>query len=339
MIEPLYKCDGHRLRPFSQSAQVVCRGGSQPLQRAIVDFGADYAFGQVPDKLEEHYGVSLPSSTVRHITQRHAKSMKEAQEKEVHEPKTSGCDWIVAQRDGSMIPIVETYEETPDKRKDKTLSWKEARRCLAYERGKVTPYFGATFQTSVDKAGQIIFDCACDAGFGNQTEVHALGDGAAWIHEQIEKPFGTQGHYLLDFYPVCEYLSQAAKACCQDEGKEAWLEQHKDFLKEGQTTLVIDALQSHLVPKPVDDKNAPVRACWRYLQNRIDQLDYADAKAHGLPIGSGEIESAHRYIIQKRMKLPGAWWTIDNAKDMLALRVMRANGQWKSYWQDLAKAA
>jgi hypothetical protein len=52
---------------------------------------------------------------------------------------------------------------------------------------------------------------------------------------------------------------------------------------------VIDTLQSHLELKLVDDKNALVRAGWRYLQN---QLDYATAKAHGLHIGSGEIESA-----------------------------------------------
>ncbi len=51
-----------------------------------------------------------------------------------------------------------------------------------------------------------------------------------------------------------------------------------------------------------------------------------------LPIGSGEIESAHRYLIQKRLKLPGAWWLAVNAENMLALRVNRANGEWHNYW-------
>jgi hypothetical protein len=49
-------------------------------------------------------------------------------------------------------------------------------------------------------------------------------------------------------------------------------------------------------------------------------------------IGSGEIESAHRYLIQKRLKLPGAWWQAANAESMLALRVNRANHEWKDYW-------
>ena len=65
------------------------------------------------------------------------------------------------------------------------------------------------------------------------------------------------------------------------------------------------------------DADAPVRACHRYLSNRLDHLDYQGALATGLPIGSGEIESAHRYVVQQRLKRPGAWWTPDNAEAML----------------------
>ena len=50
-----------------------------------------------------------------------------------------------------------------------------------------------------------------------------------------------------------------------------------------------------------------------------------------LPIGSCEIESAHRYIIRKRMKIAGVWWKESNAGNMLSLRVMRADGDWESY--------
>ena len=38
------------------------------------------------------------------------------------------------------------------------------------------------------------------------------------------------------------------------------------------------------------------------------------------------------YLVQKRMKLPGAWWSPENAEHMLALRVCRANCEWQSYW-------
>jgi len=51
-----------------------------------------------------------------------------------------------------------------------------------------------------------------------------------------------------------------------------------------------------------------------------------------MPLGSGEIESAHRYIPQQRLKLPGAWWRPDNVEPMLALRVVRANRWWEDFW-------
>jgi hypothetical protein len=80
------------------------------------------------------------------------------------------------------------------------------------------------------------------------------------------------------------------------------------------------------------DEQAPVRRCHRYLVQRLHRLDDRSAIDQGLPIGSGEIESAHRYLVQKRLKLPGAWWLAANADHMLALRVNRANGEWHDYW-------
>jgi hypothetical protein len=89
----------------------------------------------------------------------------------------------------------------------------------------------------------------------------------------------------------------------------------------------------------VPDCQAAIRSCFRYSNRRQDQLDYPNALANALPIGSGEIESAHRYIVQKRLKLPGSWWCAANADYMLALRLNRANRQWDDYWNQTRKAA
>ena len=86
----------------------------------------------------------------------------------------------------------------------------------------------------------------------------------------------------------------------------------------------------------IPSEQAPVRRCYGYLANRPGQFNYQAAIAANLPIGSGEVESAQRYVIQQRLKLPGAWWTIDNAQAMLNLRVLRENGQWNNYWARLA---
>ena len=77
-------------------------------------------------------------------------------------------------------------------------------------------------------------------------------------------------------------------------------------------------------------------SAYRYLFNRPNRLDYQGAIDSNLPIGSGEIESGHRYVIQNRLKLAGSWWTIENVKAMLALRICRTNQDWDAYWLNLS---
>jgi hypothetical protein len=86
-------------------------------------------------------------------------------------------------------------------------------------------------------------------------------------------------------------------------------------------------LKPHLEPDRTEDKNAPVRRCLRYLSNR----PYPKAQKLGLPVGYEEIESAHRYVIQERLKTAGAWRTPKNARIMLSLRVDCADGYWNRY--------
>jgi hypothetical protein len=292
----------------------------------------------VPKKLREHYGIDAPESTIRKTTLHHAQQMHAQQEDSATPLKTKGCDMMVAEIDGCMLPIVTIGEAEGDKRKQKILHWKEARLALAHELGSVTPKFAATFGGSADKAGQSLLNCAVAAGFGTQTQLHSVGDGAPWIAEQVKSKFGSQGYYLVDFYHVCDYLAAAARVCAPNDSKE-WIETHKKLLKNNDYQQVIKNLTPHLESDAIQDSNAPVRACYRYLSNRCDQLDYKGAIEKGVPIGSGEIESAHRYVIQARLKLSGAWWEAANAETMLTLRTVRANGKWDDYWGNLAEAA
>jgi hypothetical protein len=309
-----------------------------PLQRAITDFGADHAFGQVPKKLQEHYGIDIPVSTARNITGFHGQQMLK-QKEIVSLPLTvPGCLQQVGEIDGCMLPIVTIGEKEGDKRKQKTLHWQEARLVLVHEQGSVTPKFDATFGGSVDDAGQSLMNCAVAAGFGTQTHLHGVGDGATWIANQFETQFGTQASYLIDFYHVCEYLGAASKICAPDN-PAAWMDRQKTLLKNNESAVVIENLTTYLETDDISNDKAPVRACHRYLSNRPEQLDYKGAIAKGLPIGSGEIESAHRYVIQKRLKLPGTWWKAANIEPMLALRTVRENDDWEKYWNNIPLAA
>lgn len=293
------------------------------------------------DKLVEHYGIILSESTIRRITEGHAKNIFEAAKIRHAWPTQAGRSAVViAEMDGGMVPIVEPDATQPDQRKGKKLQWQEAKICLAHPQGSKTLAYGGTLQGDVTTAGQKLFECAVQAGFGARSHVHAVGDGARWIADQVEDQFGAQGSYLLDFYHVCDYLSAAAKAIVPGAANQkTWMEEQKIRLKTQRTDELIQALQPHLEEPDVEDSDAPVRQCHRYLSHRREQLDYQSALDSDLPIGSGEIESAHRYIVQKRLKLPGAWWCAANADYLLALRLNRANRQWGAYWAEDWKQA
>jgi uncharacterized protein UPF0236 len=313
----------------------------------ITDFAADQPFAQARLKLREHYGFEIGESTIQRITLGHAQALHaqalhaqaEAGRASQDFPQTAGRHKeIVAQTDGGMIPIVEPDARQKDKRKGKTLSWREAKICLAHAKGSQTPFYAGTIEGGVETAGRQLFECAVRAGFGANSHVHAVGDGAPWIVGQVEEQFGAQASYLIDFYHVCEYLSAAAKAIAPDAAtQEAWMDGQKDALKTGRLDQVLRALAGHIEAPEADDDQAPVRQCHRYLSGRRNHLNYRDALANDLPIGSGEIESAHRYIAQQRLKRPGAWWRVEHAEYMLALRINRQNGEWAAYWATLGK--
>jgi len=285
------------------------------------------------DKLVEHYGVVLGESTIRRITESHAQTIFETVQLNESWPGQTGAETVIAQMDGGMVPIVEPDAAQKDKRKGKQLQWKEAKICLAHAKGSKTLTYGGTLQGDVAQAGRELFHCAKVAGFGSNSRIHAVGDGADWIATQVEEKFGAQGAYLVDFYHVCDYLSAAATAVTNTtQAAEVWLAEQKQRLKAQRASELMQALRSHLEPTSLTDEEAPVRQCHRYLSHRLHQLDYQSALANDLPIGSGEIESAHRYIVQQRLKRPGSWWRAANADHMLALRLNRANNRWGEYW-------
>lgn len=154
----------------------------------------------------------------------------------------------------------------------------------------------------------------------------------------MKRVFCKNVKYLVDFYHVSEYLAAAAEHSWTSE-KERWRKEAQDLLKESKHEEVLLRISRRL---PLDWKEkekeegaeeTPVEKCFRYLTNRKDSLDYKDALNKDLPIGSGEVESSHRHVIQKRLKIAGAWWKPETAEWMLNLRILRANNDWNDYWQ------
>ena len=307
-------------------------GYSLRLQRAITDFAADTSFERAAVKVKEHYGLVVPVSSCRSIALKHASNIDR---QNLPEPPSEVADVLIAEADGSMVPIV-SVDETKggDHRKHRTLSWKETKLSLVRRMGEQATRVAATFGDPKCCGGQW-YDLAESAGLGKATRVHAVSDGAPWIADQVETQFGRQGHYLVDFFHVCEYLAPVATYAKESPGD--WMEAQKARLRNNELPAVLTELERWFEPAGTVD--APARDCHRYLSARSQQLNYRDAISQNLPIGSGEIESANRSVVQARLKRPGAWWKIDNAQSMLNLQSLRHNGRWASYWDDFRQAA
>ena len=68
-----------------------------------------------------------------------------------------------------------------------------------------------------------------------------------------------------------------------------------------------------------------------YMHNAQEQLNYQGAIQAELPIGSGEVESAHRYVILDRLDIAGSWWT---AEYLMSTMTLQENGGWNDYWKE-----
>jgi len=319
------------VRLLGKAIGVEPRGRSKRLNRVLTDFGCEHSFAQAAARVYEHYGFVIGVSAVRIATLESAQRAKERMEADYAEPfraiPAQGAALIVAQADGSMLC---TVREGLARGAQRPREWKEVRLVAAQALGSSQTFYAATFG-QVDLVGRQWGHCAKRAGWGLNTQIHALGDGAEWIRLQTREVFGPQATFLCDYYHVSEYLAKAAEVC-RPQKPSSWRKTQQQRLKRGAVPRVLDALAEHLEPEGTPEEDAPVSNAHRYLSNRLDCVDYPGAIAQGLPIGSGMIESGHRHVLQVRMKKAGAAWLQTTAEIMANLRVLRANNQWPSLW-------
>jgi len=153
-----------------------------------------------------------------------------------------------------------------------------------------------------------------------------VADGASWIWNWVEECYGNATQ-ILDFYHAMEHLSDFSKIyfTCKESQKQ-WLDSKKTSLVNDQISEVIKEIQS--LPCSSKKKKEKRKALVTYLQNNEERMLYKTFIDRGLFIGSGAIESAHRTVIQKRLKQSGQRWTIDGAQKVIDLRVVNASQQW-----------
>jgi hypothetical protein len=359
--ETLYrdKRTNHEIRPFRKLIRLEHRDYTLKLQRIIVDFGVDESFTKAQRKLQEHYGLSISHTAIREITLAHALQAKQYEESAKKPASLSKDSQLLSETDGTLIPViehparVEEEQSRPiDHRKNKQCVYKEAKLSMArlikvgdivVEKKAAPVKFEATTGDKND-SGERIKHCLKSLGANPDTPLHVVGDGALWIEDQYRQVTQGKSRYLIDFYHLMEYLRPAAQGYINrknpdtdfnreenDRSKQLWLETAINKIKESQIHEVVGELKPYAEADHYKEK--PIKDFITYVENRPQQFDYKSAIEASLPIGSGEIESANKSLIQQRIKIPGAWWKLENADHLIALRAMIANGHWGNYWE------
>ncbi len=164
--------------------------------------------------------------------------------------------------------------------------------------------------------------------------VEFIADGAEWIWKRVERlrtlaeiPPSTLVE-VLDFYHASQYLSETiatgrsmSKAQCRALYKRL---RHALRHQADGVEVVLEAL--HALATTRRDK-AITRAL-RYVEGHAHRMRYVALEARKLSIGSGQVESAVRRVINLRFKAPGSFWTITTVSGLMHLRAAFKAGRW-----------
>ncbi len=71
-----------------------------------------------------------------------------------------------------------------------------------------------------------------------------------------------------------------------------------------------------------DDALAALDDVVGYYRSNQKRMKYRSFRKRGLPVGSGIVESAHRHVLQSRMKRAGQRWGLIRARRMARLRAV-----------------
>lgn len=307
---------------------------SDAMERRILDFGVTSSFEEGAQRWAIHYPFPISSNLIRRVVDRVGRRCEAAfsplalqracRPSPAQPPKA-----LVVAGDGSMLL---TRQE----------GWKEAKVAVVARAESVIRDKNRTFVTDARYVavlgGQDEFRAslrgALDAELADDVmRIVWLGDGAHenWTMAHELCPFATQ---VLDLMHAVQHA--------MDFGKLVLAEEHASLLawEARINTLLLapspDALIAELMdclPLLSDEHLDHLNRLVGYYRRNHKRMRYMEFLAQGLPIGSGIVESAHKHVLQVRMKQSGQRWSLPRARRMAHLRAAyRTAGPLRFHW-------
>jgi len=151
-----------------------------------------------------------------------------------------------------------------------------------------------------------------------------IADGATWIWNWVEDTY-PESIQIVDFFHAKEHLYEFGNNYFKDKDKaKQWLEEQSDILINNGVSPVIGAIKELELTNGAPKNLVQLL---NYYKKNEPRMQYHHFKKQGLLIGSGAIESAHKDVLQERLKLSGQRWTIKGLQQMAQLRVVYKSGK------------
>lgn len=331
-------------RPVKEQLGIKHGDHSVAVERVWADFGAEESFGQAAKRFEEHYRWTIDRATRRREVEKTGLKAQKYVEIRLLESRLNylqplttrpGTKQVVVELDGCHIRTgkkvnIEGAEVTKKRRLPRSQrppDWREVRVGLARPLEQKEQRTYVSRMSKYSEVVQQLVSAAVDQGMSEQTQVIAVADGAIGLREVLEAQFPNLT-FILDRPHLKQHLYEGAEAIgLTGSERHNWVSDKLHRIDAGDGRKFISRLKKYR-----GHGQKRIASLSEHLQRFVGAVDYDYFRAIGLPIGSGEVESAHRYIPQKRLKIPGATWHPDTINPMLALRILRANGWWEDFW-------
>jgi hypothetical protein len=330
-------------RPTRTTLRLTAHGRSPSVERALTDFGAEESFGRAVKRFKEHYGWELGRTTALRVVEERGHQAARYVEERLQEARFAydmplstrpGVDKMLVELDGCEIRTgtlvaADTDEKTTVRgqaKRKRVEEWRDVRVGFARPlQEKTRTYIAAV--APYDVVTEALFSAAVDRGLSERTQVIGVADGGNGLREALDAKFANM-RFILDRPHFKQHLYETAHAVgLVGEEREEWVAAAVAECETGHAMVLVESLKGY-----EGTGSDRTRCLAEYLRRFHDAVDYENARASGYPTGSGEVESAHRYIPQKRLKIPGACWSPTNLNPMLALRVLRENDWWDDFW-------
>lgn len=330
---------GQRFFPLD-SALGLLRGAYTPqVQEAITRLSSRLSYGEAHEELGLLWKVQISRSSLRQVTLRHGRvadaliAEKVAELEAEAPPATAQPEQLVMGTDGAMVQLT-----TGEWREVKTVSFGEFRPVWDAKQGKVVTrtkdisYFSRV-ETADAFSRSALFEWHRRGG-ENAQRVVAVQDGALWIQSFIDYHC-PQAVRVIDFAHAQAYVATIGRAIHgpETDAFRQWYARMSKQLGHQPPQRTVNELRLLQRQHPDHPEAAAIELAIRYLERRLPMIDYPHFRRQQIPIGSGNVESGHKVVMQRRMKQAGMRWAEENLNPMLALRLALCNGTWQTSWQ------